>query len=437
MTILTATTAGSVTGYFDVPASVPTGTKLVQFYGSTASGTYAEATFVGRGIVTTRELQQINTIVTKETWTWAGDPVAQTFTMPTDTMICGVDILFSAKGASNVVCSIRECNNGFPTQTAIAGALLTPAQINSATSTSNTWTRFTWPATLCMASQEYAICLFADDATVAVRCAELGGFDTITQNWVTQQAYNIGVLLTSSNGSTWTPDQTSDLSFRLLKPTYTPVNTSTGVVNRAITMTSTSATSADYITVRAAVERPTNATDCVFEIKTYYPSSASTQVYTVTEGQPLLLPIQYTGKVDCTAFLTGTLNASPRLHKDVEIVCGKGRTTGTYISRAIPCNATSASSSKMTVNLTALLPQGSALDIRAQITTATSPVVWSTSAFSLTSTVDIGDGWNDLVYNNVGISSLTVSSTRIKITLTGTPQAMPMVKNLQAYCVAI
>lgn len=424
---LTASTAGTITGYFTVPATVPPGSKRVQFYGATSSGTYAEATFVGRGILTTRELQETITVYTQDVWAWNGDPVAQTFTMEEDVMCNGVDIQFTAKGTSNVVCSIRETASGMPTSNSVCGALLTPAQITTNSSSGNTWTRFSWPAVKLSKQREYAICLFCDDATAAVRYAELGQFDAVNQQWVTQQAYLVGVLLTSSNASTWTPNQTSDLTFRLLRPTYS-------ATSKSVSIASVSVTSADILQIMAAVERPMTYTDCKFEIRTY-PNTATTNVYTVREGQPLLLATQYTGKVDLTAILTGQTDRSPRLHKDIQLIAGQGRTSGTYITRTIPCNATSASSSKMTVNLTARLPQGSALDIRAQVATdASSQPVWSTSFVQAATPVVLDGNWNDCIYT---LSGFSVSATRLKVTITGTAQARPEIKNLQATVVSV
>ena len=51
---------------------------------------------------------------------------------------------------------------------------------------------------------------------------ELGGFDAHAQTWITSQPYQVGVLLSSSNASTWTAHQDKDLAFRLLEAEFTP-----------------------------------------------------------------------------------------------------------------------------------------------------------------------------------------------------------------------
>lgn len=51
--------------------------------------------------------------------------------------------------------------------------------------------------------------------------AELGKYDAVHERWVTSQPYQVGVLLSSSNASTWTPHQDRDLTFRLLGARFT------------------------------------------------------------------------------------------------------------------------------------------------------------------------------------------------------------------------
>lgn len=428
MTILTATSAGQLSGYFDIPADVPAGSKQVQFYGASNSGSYAEATFVGRGQIQTRELHRVVTINLSARFV---DPVAETFTLPVDRMIGGVRVKFSAGGTSRVIAQIRECSNGFPTARTITDGSIPQSAINTA---SSAWTEIALTPSILQANQEYALVLLCDDATTAVRVATLGQFDSVAQQWITEQPYQIGVLLKSSNASTWTPDQTSDLAFQLLEPTYTPLNSATSAVSKTIALSSCSATSADIVLVMAAVERPMTGCDCQFEISTY-PNSATTNRYIVREGEPLTLPTQYSGPITCSAILTGTLHSSPILYPAIQLVTGCGRNSGTSITRSIPCGATSASSSKMTVNMTAILPQGSDVTVQAQIgTNASNLPIWG-SAFSLVGTpVPVGNNAYERVYTASGFS---VSSTKVLLTLTGTPQAQPVILNVQAYCVSM
>lgn len=440
MSFITASSAGVATGYFDIPPNTPAGAKLVQFLSPSSTATSlltvkAETTFLGRGVVTNREIRRITTTDVRQTYTWRGDPVAQTFTLDADRMCNGVDLLIYNKGVSNIAVVIRECDNGWPTSRFLCGKVLRYSQCSVSTSTSaNVWTRFSWPAVRLEANQEYAVTVMADDATASVRYAELGKRDTVNSKWLTQQAYTIGVMLVSANNSTWTPLQNQDLAFRLLEPSYTPVNSASGLVTKSVAFTSCSVTSADYLIVNAAVERPMPDTDCVFELS-LYPSSATTAIYTVSEGQPLLLPVQYSGAVNWRAIMQGAAHQTPILHKDVQLISGKGRTSGTYISRAIPMNATSASSARMTVNLTARLPQGSNVEVRAQVgVDASNNPVWSSAFASYGDPVALQDNFYERAYTASGFS---VSDTRLYISLSGTAQARPEIKSLQAIVMAV
>lgn len=58
-------------------------------------------------------------------------------------------------------------------------------------------------------------------ADTAIKVAELGKYDAVNSRWVTSQSYQVGILLSSSNASTWTLHQNLDLTFRLLAAKFT------------------------------------------------------------------------------------------------------------------------------------------------------------------------------------------------------------------------
>jgi hypothetical protein len=113
---------------------------------------------------------------------------------------------------------IREVSNGVPTRTVLAEAVV-PAASLVVTGGGHTRIRFDAPVALA-ASTEYALVILCNDADTAVAIAEMGQFDSLHQQWVAAQPYTIGVLLSSSNASTWTAHQTRDLTFRLLEAGY-------------------------------------------------------------------------------------------------------------------------------------------------------------------------------------------------------------------------
>lgn len=154
---------------------------------------------------------------TQDTGPQVFDPLAQTFLLQTTVQVSALDLWFTAKGTGrqNVLVQIRECENGVPSYGVIAQVVLSPADI-----TLNTWQRLTFPPATIVANQEYAIVVGATDSVSAIAVANMGEYDTVAQQWVTTQPYQIGVMLSSSNNLTWTPHQTSDLAFRLLASVY-------------------------------------------------------------------------------------------------------------------------------------------------------------------------------------------------------------------------
>ncbi len=63
---------GQISGKIKIPANIPAGTKLVQFYGD--KGSYGEATYTGKKTITIEERRRV--IAARRV-----DPLAQTFTL--------------------------------------------------------------------------------------------------------------------------------------------------------------------------------------------------------------------------------------------------------------------------------------------------------------------------------------------------------------------
>ncbi len=406
---LTANSSGAITGKFTIPANTPTGAKLVEFNG--AGGSYSSATFVGRGQVTITELRNVQTqTTTKEEIYERYDPLAETFTLFAPTMISGVDIWPCTKGPSGrIFVEIRECSNGVPIQTVLANCV-------KATTTLliNQWDRFSWEPVRLEAGREYAIVVGCDDAITSIRVAELGKFDADAQQWVTVQPYQVGVLLSSSNASTWTPHQDKDMTFRLLRTPFASTA-------RSITLPPFTMTNADELMVQAAVERPTEACDVVFKINLPDGSPA----ITISEGDTIVLPTQMTGTVTWSAELTGSQDATPRLHKDIQAIWGQRKQSATYITRSLP---TITQPSKISVYFECLLPgyASGASSIAFHVAeTASGP--WTAVPFVSPAT-PIGEGWEDRTNRLAVWNGATVV---LRVTITGTARQRPVVRKLR------
>lgn len=402
---LTADSQGYVAGWFTIPANVPAGAKLVEF--ETASGSKGAATFVGRGQITLRELRQVrteHTIVTR--FLEAYDPLAETFTLAAPAFISGADIWFCAKGTTGrMLVQIRETGNGVPTR-----GVLAEAAIPTTSLTVGGFHRFSWPPIRLEAGVEYALVIACDDAVTAAGIAELGKFDAMQQRWVTSQPYTVGVLLSSSNLSTWTPHQDRDLTFKLLA---TPI----AATSRTINLPPLAVTQCDEFVVLAAVERPTPQCDVTFTVT--LPGGES---ITVTEGERTVLPYQVNGTINWIATLTGTFTETPRLHPDIQFVyCTRG-SPATYITRAITGGSVT---SKVSAYYEANVPAGATMDIH--YATAGSSGPW-TSLPVIAGAVDLGFNWIDTTARATEINAANIW---VRITLTGDPRNRPQVRKFR------
>lgn len=396
--------SGKVVGRFTIPPQVPAGTKLVEFQGR--GGSKAAATFVGRGVISTTELRRIRTeaLITTETWQ-RYDPLAQTFTLDQPRMISGVDLWFCAKGASGrTLVQIRETAVGIPTQQALVTVVLPTVSLLT-----GQWQRVSWPPIRLEAGVEYAIVVGCDDAVTQAGVAVLGQFDSAAQKFAYQQPYQIGVLLSSSNGSTWTPHQDRDLSFRLLE---TPFATNT----RTVPLPSFNVTNADELMVLAAVDLPTS--DCSVTFRLTLPDNST---ISVAAGERVLLPQTISGTIQLAALLVGNRAASPRVDRNVQVVWGTRGTSGTYITLSLPAGGAS-SPSTVAVYFEALTPGTSSFLVEIARDAAgtggwqTVPVVAGTP---------VGDGW---VQTKCQIAGWLPTSAVIRITAAGDARNRPLLR---------
>lgn len=396
-----ANASGVVTGKFTIPANIPAGSKRVQFTGS--SGSRGDAVFVGSGTVTTEVRRMATTETTTRFWQNI-DPLAQTFTINETCQIAAVDLWFAEKGATDVLVQIRETSNGFPTQDVLAERRLNPADINTTTHTRAT---FREPVQL-VANTEYAIVALCDDAVSALRVAELGKWDAANRRLVTSQPYQVGVLLSSSNASTWTAHQDRDMAFRLHKAVFTQTE-------RTVALGSVAVTGATDLMVLANDDLPSSVTRIEFTL-----GLPGGQTITVSNGQPVRLDSPVTGNVSVSAKLYGAASGSPILFPGTQLVIGTVGTTGTYVSRAIPAG----SNVRLKAIFDALIPAGAAVNVSYKGTDPGDN--WVTMPFVGSTPVD--DGFYEITHEITGV---TETSVQLRLQLTGTTAARPRVRNLR------
>lgn len=395
-----ANASGLLTGSFQIPPAIPAGAKLVEFLG--AGGSYGSATYVGRGQIVTETRRRILTTVVRR---W--DPLAQTFTLPERRTIGGLELWFTTKGGSApVIVQIRETQVGIPTTTVLTEGRLLASDIK----TDGNPTRITLDPVALDVNREYAIVVLTDDANHAVSVAELGKYDPRT-GWVTAQPYQIGVLLSSSNGITWTPHQTQDLTFRLLGCRFTQQS-------KTVSLGLYTVTNLSDVMALAGVERPAAGTDVQF-----LATDPQGRIVTLSEDQGLALSEKLSGNLAVSAKLTGTETASPILYPGTQLVFGTLETAGDYLSRAISAAATF----NVAVTFEALTPGTSSVSVQAE-----SGTPGSFAPLALDKGVEVGNGWVERTYKATSLVGVGADrTTRVKLALSGNPQHRPFVRNLR------
>lgn len=226
-----ADSKGIAKGTFNIPANtLRAGTREVLLKNDHNS---ANANYVING----KQDNVTNTVNRSYTTYYIYDPVAETFSVSSDRVLTGVSVAFASKpsadGAdseghrSTVSVQVRGVSNdGFPTNEVIAEKILQPSDVKtSETGSVFTDVKFDDPKML-SATEQYAIILASDSNQYQVYIATNGHQRLDNKVMLNQQAYGDGVFFTSSNSSTWSADQWSDLTFKV----YTAKFSTTGTI---------------------------------------------------------------------------------------------------------------------------------------------------------------------------------------------------------------
>ena len=179
--------------------------------------------FVTSEIGSNRNISQTSV---SESTVWE-DPLAETMLITTKGGIftTAIDLFFKTKATKTAVpvsVSIRTVENGTPTQKVVPGTEvnLKPASVSvSDDASASTSFAFEYPVYL-QQDQEYAIVIKSNCEEYEVYVAEMGGYDLTDASYrITKQPFG-GSFFTSQNASTWTPEQSKDLKFRLKRAEF-------------------------------------------------------------------------------------------------------------------------------------------------------------------------------------------------------------------------
>lgn len=429
---IVANSQGVVHGKFTIPAGVPAGAKLVEFYGEVGGvpNHRAAATFVARTTLSPSEvglLKSRHPIGVVWTIPWdSSDPydtIAQTFLLSARHQVAAVQLWVTEigsvpQGASNVLVQIRETASGRPAETVLAESLLARADL-----TAGAWNTFTFTPTILEPNREYALVVYCDNPGTKLAAAGVGELDAAAGKYVTGQPYEIGTLLTATSAAAWIDNPTLDLAFRVVACDYSvnedPINV--GSTTKTVPLTSVAVVGAERLMVLAAVERPTADCDVKFLV------TVGGTEYSVSEGQSLMLDAPFTGTVTWSAVLTGTYTASPVLHKDLQLVAGKSIANSDYISRAFLTGATALDKGDFSIYYDGRIGSGATVAVYVQNgEDGSGDPIWA--AATGPTTQDLGDGWVEYKWTYANSEEPT---SRIKLVLNGTALARPVLRNLR------
>jgi len=239
-TNLVTDAVGSVTGTFSIPDSnddapakrkFRTGSKVFRLADDAVNpSTSSEEQFTSSGLLQSKRrtivatetprLVQTRVVETRnlDTRIWS-DPIAESFLIDQEggAFLSDIDIFFESKASLlPVKLFIVEMENGIPTQNIVpfTEVSLLPGQVNtSATGVDATKFTFSDPVYL-QDNTEYAFVLTSNSDEYKVFVADVGGIDLISGSVIAKQPY-AGVMFSSQNSSTWTPDQAKDIKFKI------------------------------------------------------------------------------------------------------------------------------------------------------------------------------------------------------------------------------
>ena len=389
----TAGADGSFEGTFRIPRNIPTGSHAVEAKSPTTSG---RATFTG-------------TMDRVSTWTsmsFSGstavasvDPLAQTFSLDESRHVSGADVWIGTKGTSPLVVEIRECQLGLPTQTVLAE---TRPDIDALRA--DGWNRVEFdPPPFLMAGVEYALVLKSDSDEWTAGIVEVG--DWIEgQGFSRTQAYQTGVLLSSSNASTWTSHQFADLTFRLLGADH-------GTAPHEIPLGTVDLTGVTDVCPLAEVEISHASDEAEFILR-----KAGRDVARMQAWQAVAFAEPLEGEHELVLELRGDARNTPIVGRDPQLATAKIQTKGDYVSRSFPCGT----GRRVMVTTDELVPSGASV----RVWVGTSETEWTEGAVA--EETPIGNGW----VRRIRFVPCGAALTRLKIELEGDAAARPLVANL-------
>lgn len=341
---------GQVKATFTIPPGIKCGTREVTLKNdnSTSATSY---TAQGRKKITEDVI--IRTRVTVN----LVDPLAQSFQFDESKVLSSVGVYFASKGqpSSNVTVQIRGMGDqGYPNKIVYAETVLNASDIKvSNNGLAETRVYFDDPIML-DAGKEYAIVVITENSDYTMWTATRNQPRIDKPNQVISgNPYVNGVLFSSSNSSTWTPHQNSDMKFNI----YTATFNETGVIE----FDSLNDITSDRFVAMATYLTPQN-TGCNWEAKILFENASSNVTIDTLPWQPIgsYQDIELNGtakEIKLRATFKANKYISPMLSvSDLVLTTFLTNLSGAYISRGI--DMTDAPFNHLRLSYEAFLPNG-------------------------------------------------------------------------------
>ncbi|EAM6792307.1 hypothetical protein E0G74_00935 [Salmonella enterica] len=417
-----ANSQGTATGKFTIPAKVKAGTKQVLFKGVGGSKSYAETTFTGQGTVVTNTMRQVQNVMQAYY-----DPLAQTFMLTEARQLHAVEIWVTATGNTPLIVQLRETQTGFPTRVVLA-----EGRVSQPLAAYNQWVKVTFDVPYyASANVEYAVVVLANDSQTRVGISELGKPDLGgSGGYVTTQPYQVGVLLSSANASTWTAHQDKDLTFRLYARKYDPTKFRTVPLGKITLPAGTT-----DLLISAMTNTPATGADA--EIQLIQQVGTNTTTLKVSDGQVVKFDAVRAGDMDVVAVLRCTDYASATIAPGTQIIAGVMSDTGTYITQALDGLTTK----KLSITVTVESLNVNSIQAHYAEYKQGTPIVaadWkpiAETAQSQNNTSVLANGRREIAFNVTGVASMAFF--KIRLTLSGSPAIRPEVFNLRVSVVEV
>lgn len=333
--------------------------------------------------------------------------ILQTITQPEAMQCAGVDLYFSEKGGDAIVSLATVDGEGLPDKV-LATARLAQAAIQTGAATRAAWLQ----PVLLQEGAQYIIAVAAADATTALQVAQVGEAN-LAGGWVTAQQAAIGAVQHVNAAGQVTRYPQRSLRFALLAAEYT-------ATQKTVTLGDTPAVGVTSLMLKAGADQPTADARISYTLQLLDAGGAVVQAIEADAGQEVQLAAPHNGTVRTLATVrAGSNGLGAVLEPGTLLVTGTLQTEGTYITPAIA----TAGGDELRVIFEGTIPPGAAVAVHAQPDGG----AWVAVPYSSSSPQTAGT--LELTHVLPGIAA---ASLRLRLTLSGTPTARPMVANLRA-----